>query len=109
MTVGKAAREARARLGLTQAEVAAMVDMNPMVYSRVERGKRVPSTGMPRRLSRALRISTDALLGLSRPDKEARRNEQKAPPLLRRWVTRARELDEEKLEALVTMARVLSR
>lgn len=107
--MGKAAREARARLGLTQAEVAAMVDMHPMVYSRVERGKMLPSTGMLRRLSMALRISTDELLGLARPDKEARRGEQKEPPLLRRLVTLARELDEEKLEALVVMARALSR
>ncbi|HZI13762.1 MAG TPA: helix-turn-helix transcriptional regulator [Myxococcus sp.] len=107
--VGKAAQEARARLGLTQAEVAAMVEMHPMVYSRVERGKMVPSTGMLRRLSMALRTPTDELLGLARPDKQARRGAQKEPPLLRRLVTLARELDEEQLKALVTMARVLTR
>jgi transcriptional regulator with XRE-family HTH domain len=107
--VGKAAREARARLGLTQAEVAAMVDMHPMVYSRVERGKMVPSGTTLRRLSMALRVSTDELLGLSRPDKQTRQGAQKEPPLLRRLVTLARELDEDQLEALVTMARALSR
>lgn len=109
MMVGKAMREARARLGLTQVEVAAMVDMHPMVYSRVERGKMVPSTGMMRRLSMALRTPTDELLGLARPDKEARSSARKEPPLLRRLVTLARELDEEQLEALVVMARALSR
>lgn len=107
--VGKAAREARARLGLTQVEVAALVDMHPMVYSRVERGKMVPSAGMLRRLSMVLRVSTDELLGLARPGKEERRDLEKEPPLLRRLVTLARELDEPKLEALVTMARALAR
>ncbi|ABF87553.1 DNA-binding protein [Myxococcus xanthus DK 1622] len=109
MMVGKAAREARARLGLTQVEVAALVDMHPMVYSRVERGKMVPSAGMLRRLSMVLRISTDELLGLARPGKDERRELEKEPPLLRRLVTLARELDDVKLEALVTMARALTR
>ncbi|RKG72844.1 helix-turn-helix domain-containing protein [Corallococcus terminator] len=107
--VGKAAREARARLGLTQAEIAATVGMNSMVYSRVERGKMVPSATMLCKLSMALRVTTDELLGLARPDTEARREAQKEPPALRRLVTLARELDEEKQEALVAMARALSR
>ncbi|RKG91687.1 XRE family transcriptional regulator [Corallococcus praedator] len=107
--VGKAAREARARLGLTQAEVAATVGMNSMVYSRVERGKMVPSATMLCKLSMALRVSSDELLGLARTETEARREAQKEPPALRRLVTLARELEEEKLDALVAMARALSR
>lgn len=107
--VGRTAREARLRLGLTQAEVAALVDMHPMVYSRVERGKMVPGSGTLKRLSLALGISADELLGLSRPDKKTRRGAEKEPPLLRRLTTLARDLDEEQLEALVTVAKAMSR
>ena len=50
-----------------------------------------------------------AALGLARPDAEARREVRKEPAALRRLMTLARELEEEKLDALVTMARALSR
>jgi transcriptional regulator with XRE-family HTH domain len=104
-TVGRAASAARARLGLTQAEVAALVDLHPMVYSRLERGMMLPSAATLRRLSMALRVSCDELLGLSRPDDEARHAAEKEPPLLRRLMTLARALSEKQLEALVTVAR----
>ena len=41
--IGEAAREARQRAGLTQAEVASLVEITSMVYSRMERGKVMPS------------------------------------------------------------------
>lgn len=104
-TVGKAAREARARLGLTQAEVATLVELHPMVYSRLERGMMLPSALTLRRLSMALRVSSDELLGLARAGDEARRGALKEPPLLRRLVTLARGLSEKQLQALVSVAR----
>jgi transcriptional regulator with XRE-family HTH domain len=109
-TFGDAVRAARARLGLTQVEVATLLDMHPMVYSRMERGKALPRLGTLRKLAGVLRSSTDELLGLARPGKTARGAKQRRePPLLRRLVTLARELDEEKLKALVVMASALSK
>ena len=108
-TFGDAVRAARARLGLTQVEVAELLDMHPMVYSRMERGKALPRMGTLRKLAMVLRTSTDELMGLSRPPGKARRGAEKESPHLRRLVTLARELDEEKLKALVTMASALSR
>jgi transcriptional regulator with XRE-family HTH domain len=109
-TFGDAVRTARARLGLTQVEVATLLDMHPMVYSRMERGKALPRMGTLRKLALVLRSSTDELLGLARPGKAARRGAQpKEPPLLRRLVTLSRGLDEEKLKALVHVASALSK
>ncbi len=109
-TVGDAVRAARARLGLTQAEVAALVGMHTMVYSRMERGKALPRMGTLRKVAMVLRTSTDELLGLAHLEKEARRGaRKKESPLLRRLVTLAQGLDEEKLRALVVVAGALSK
>jgi transcriptional regulator with XRE-family HTH domain len=103
---GMALRKARARRGLTQAEVAALLDIHPMVYSRMERGKMLPRAATLRKAAMALRTSTDELLGLSR---EARREKKKESPLLRRLMTLSEALDEDKLKALVTVAGALGR
>ncbi|NVJ12771.1 helix-turn-helix domain-containing protein [Myxococcus sp. AM010] len=105
-TFGKAVREARGRLGLTQVEVAALLDMHPMVYSRMERGKMLPRVSTLRRVARVLRTSTDALLGLAR---EGREGAKQPSALQRRLMTLAEMLDEEQLKALVVMASALSR
>ncbi|AEI67878.1 transcriptional regulator [Corallococcus macrosporus DSM 14697] len=99
-------REARARLGLTQVEVAALLDMHPMVYSRMERGKMLPRVSTLRRVAMVLRTSTDELLGLAR---ESRAGAKKPSSLQRRLMTLAETLDDEKLKALVVMASALSR
>ncbi|MGZ3457068.1 MAG: helix-turn-helix domain-containing protein [Archangium sp.] len=67
-TIGEAARNARLRAQLTQADVAEMVDLVTEVYGRIERGGMVPSVPTLLRLCRALRISADELLGLAGPD-----------------------------------------
>ncbi|MBZ4419791.1 helix-turn-helix domain-containing protein [Myxococcus sp. RHSTA-1-4] len=105
-TFGKALREARARRGLTQVEVASLLDMHPMVYSRMERGKMLPRVSTLRKVATVLRTSTDELLGLAR---ESRSGAKKQAPLLRRLVTLSETLDEEKLKALVIMAGALGR
>ncbi|QSQ21134.1 helix-turn-helix transcriptional regulator [Pyxidicoccus parkwayensis] len=105
-TFGKALREARARRGLTQVEVAAMLDIHPMVYSRMERGRMLPRVSSLRKVAMVLRTSTDELLGLAR---EARPGAKKESPLLRRLMTLSEDLDEEKLKALVVMASALGR
>ena len=59
-----AARAARLRLGLTQAEVAKKVRLKSGVYGRVERGAMVPSVPTLRRICETLGISSDVLLSL---------------------------------------------
>jgi transcriptional regulator with XRE-family HTH domain len=48
--LGDAARAARLRLGLTQAEVAKKVGLKSGVYGRVERGMMMPSVPTLRRI-----------------------------------------------------------
>lgn len=62
--VGAAARAARMRAGLTQADVADRIGIASEVYGRLERGKMLPSVPTLFRLCLALQISADVSLGL---------------------------------------------
>lgn len=64
-TVGEAARLARMRAGLTQADVAARIGVAPEVYGRMERGKMLPSVPTLLRMSLALRTNPDDLMGIA--------------------------------------------
>jgi transcriptional regulator with XRE-family HTH domain len=66
--LGDAARAARLRLGLTQAEVAKKVGLKSGVYGRVERGMMMPSVPTLRRMCETLGISSDVLLSLGARD-----------------------------------------
>ncbi|MFY0570130.1 helix-turn-helix domain-containing protein [Archangium lansingense] len=70
-SLGDAARAARLRMGLTQAEVAKKVRLKSGVYGRVERGAMVPSVPTLRRICETLAISSDALLSLGTQAHEA--------------------------------------
>jgi transcriptional regulator with XRE-family HTH domain len=70
--IGEAARTARQRAQLTQADVAELVDLVTEVYGRIERGGMVPSTPTLVRICQALRISADELLGLAGPNGQLR-------------------------------------
>jgi transcriptional regulator with XRE-family HTH domain len=113
--IGEAAREARQRAGLTQAEVASLVEITSMVYSRMERGKVMPSVPTLRRLCAVLSISADELLGLSgegaasEPTKDSRRKQDESSPGLRRLLTLVLRMDETQLQALTGMAGALLR
>ncbi|WP_309890928.1 helix-turn-helix transcriptional regulator [Archangium sp.] len=61
-TLGEAARAARERLGLTQAQVARQTGIAPNVYGRIERGGMMPAVPTLRKLVLALGISADVLL-----------------------------------------------
>ncbi len=107
VTVGAAARVARARLGLTQADVAERVGIAMEVYSRMERGKVLPSVTTLRRLCQVLRIGADTLLGLDAeappaPPAEPAppRTQGEDPPRLRRLMRALRALDAEQLKAV---------
>ncbi|MFY2559342.1 helix-turn-helix domain-containing protein [Corallococcus terminator] len=110
VTIGTAARAARQNLGLTQAEVAERVELVSMVYSRLERGKMLPSVPSLYRLCRELGVSPEVMLDLGgeNPGKKSRSREE-ATPGLRRLQHLARKLDAEKLDALLHIATVLSR
>ena len=64
-TVGEAARMARMRAGLTQADVAGRIGVATEVYGRMERGKMLPSVPTLLRLSVALRSNPDELMGMA--------------------------------------------
>jgi transcriptional regulator with XRE-family HTH domain len=66
--LGEAAKAARLRLGLTQAQVAVKVGLRPGVYGRVERGHMMPSVPTLRRLCGTLGVSSDELLSLATPE-----------------------------------------
>ncbi|XXF78971.1 helix-turn-helix transcriptional regulator [Myxococcaceae bacterium GXIMD 01537] len=108
MTIGTTARAARDALGLTQAQVAEKVNLVPLVYSRLERGKMLPSVPTLLRICDTLDISADEALGRSIPGKEKKRSEE-ASENLRRLITLSRKLDEKQLEALVHVAQVMRR
>ncbi|MBZ4419221.1 helix-turn-helix transcriptional regulator [Myxococcus sp. RHSTA-1-4] len=106
ITVGAAARAARVRLGLTQADVAERVGIAMEVYSRMERGKVLPSVTTLRRLCQVLHIRSDALLGLEVEALDAPLEEGATtapgedPPRLRRLVRALRALDPAQLKAV---------
>ncbi|WP_095989011.1 helix-turn-helix domain-containing protein [Cystobacter fuscus] len=89
-TIGEAARTARERLGLTQAQVAQKAGMSAQVYGRIERGGMMPSVPALRRLAAALGVSPAVLLDMSprevpATDKDLSPETRKAVGLLRTW------------------------
>jgi putative transcriptional regulator len=59
-------REERARLNLTQADLAAMVDVSRKTINTVENGIFIPSTVLALRLARALGTSVESLFHLQK-------------------------------------------
>ena len=57
-------REERARLNLTQAELATMVGVSRKTINTVENGVFIPSTVVALRLARALGVSVESLFQL---------------------------------------------
>ncbi len=109
-TIGSAARTARERLGLTQAEVAALMDLSHVVYNRLERGRMLPSVPTLARLCETLKVSPETLLGLARPERGSRRKPaEEDPPSLHQLTGLARKLDERQRQVLIHMAKELLR
>ncbi len=63
--IGGAVRAARWRSALPLAQVATAVGLPPLAYSRLERGRLLPSIRTLIRLSKVLQTSSDILLGLA--------------------------------------------
>jgi transcriptional regulator with XRE-family HTH domain len=81
--IGHAARAARLRRRMTQAQVAAGIHLSREVYARLERGRMMPSTPTLWRLCTFLRLSSDDLLGIAPADLSARPAEVPRLELLR--------------------------
>ncbi|WP_338052887.1 helix-turn-helix transcriptional regulator [Pyxidicoccus trucidator] len=110
--IGKAARAAREHLGLTQVEVARLMDLSPIVYNRLERGRMLPSVSTLFRLCETLKVSPEVLLGFSRPTAKGKGGDKSFaddPPSLHHLTVLARKMDEPQRQALIHMAKVLLR
>jgi transcriptional regulator with XRE-family HTH domain len=79
-SIGKAARKARASLGLTQEDAAEQVGVSVEFYSRIERGTALPSLKTFVRMAVAFGMSTDKLLGLSEDEDAQRLIKEFSPP-----------------------------
>lgn len=61
--IGRAARDARRALQLTQEDAAERINVSVEFYARIERGNSLPSIGTFARMVSALGVSADVLLG----------------------------------------------
>jgi transcriptional regulator with XRE-family HTH domain len=114
--LGNAARAARHRAQLTQAEVASLIGISPVVYSRMERGMVLPSVPTLCRLCDALHVSSDTLLGRSgkaleatAPAQAGLSPEETAATHLRRLLALVPRMNDSQLQALTTVAAALLR
>ena len=109
--LGAAARVARGKAALTQADVAERVGVATEVYGRMERGKLLPRLLTFAKLCRVLGTDANGMLGLSpsapvqRLDTSRRPPEEPAP--VRRLLRLVRVMNREQLAALTSVARVL--
>ncbi len=108
--MGGALRTARLEAELTQADVAEHVGVATEVYGRMERGLLTPSVPSLRKLCLVLRLDANAVLGLGTRGaawlKEPASTSEE-PPTLRRLLRTLRQLGDEQLVALGSMARTL--
>ncbi|HLL82141.1 MAG TPA: helix-turn-helix transcriptional regulator [Longimicrobium sp.] len=110
--IGSAARAARQRARLTQADVAERLGIASEVYGRLERGLMLPSVVTLRKLCVALAVPADELLGLREPDGSFVAEPPPSygdSPELRRLLRRVQQLDRRKLRLLTLLAAALSR
>ncbi|WP_044188990.1 helix-turn-helix transcriptional regulator [Hyalangium minutum] len=112
-TIGAAARAARMRLELTQADVAERIEVATEVYGRLERGGMLPSVQTLLRLCHELNVSADELLGLSHHTPSPRTSEAPSLPSerpeIRRLLRNLRQLDPSYVKLLGLVAKALLR
>jgi transcriptional regulator with XRE-family HTH domain len=112
-TIGAAARAARMRLELTQADVAERIDVATEVYGRLERGGMLPSVQTLLKLCHELNVSSDELLGLSLHGPSTRTVEAPSAPSerpeIRRLLRSLRQLDSSHMKLLGLVAKALLR
>lgn len=106
-SMGKAVRQARESLGLTQVEVAEHLGITPQYYGRIERGNAFPGVSTLVRMIHVLDVSADTLMGRDRVrrgrDAEWRMHTQADSPELRRLVRRLRNVSADTLRLISTL------
>jgi transcriptional regulator with XRE-family HTH domain len=115
--VGEVAREARQRVGLTQADVAERVGLATEVYGRLERGRMLPSVPSLRKLCIVLRTPSDSFLGLNSGEvatwvaeaESITPPEADESPELRRLMRTLRKLDASQLKLISLVAAALQK
>ena len=109
--IGAAARAARMKTGLTQAEVAELLGIATEVYGRLERGAMLPSVETLMRISASLGVPPNQLLGLGGPEERGveRSEARRDSPELRRLLRRVEGLDRRKLRLLSLIAAEMGR
>lgn len=68
MNIGEVIKRRRQSRGMTQAELAALLNVTPQAVSRWEMGISYPDIAMVPKISGVLRVSADELLGIGRQD-----------------------------------------
>jgi transcriptional regulator with XRE-family HTH domain len=109
--IGSAARSARLRTGLTQADLAEQLDLAVEVYGRLERGQMLPSVPTLHQLCVSLGLSADEVLGFL-PEGGARRLQPppvEESPEVRRVSRQLSRLNRRKLQLLGALVRLLAR
>jgi transcriptional regulator with XRE-family HTH domain len=111
--MGAALKAARLRAGLTQAQAAEKVGLAAGVYGRLERGGMMPSVQTLRRISAALKVPSDTLLGLTSSEVtawvDAVPEAPQEPAELRRLSRNLRKLSTSDLKVLHVVALALAR
>lgn len=98
-------RSSREKRGYNQAELATRAGLQPAAISHFETGQRSPSFDNLRKLSDALNVSVDYLLG--RIDEEQHGQGMGAAPRARQLFRHAENLSDESFDFLETMAKAL--
>ena len=70
MPVANRIKNRRAKLGITQTELARAAKLTPAAISQFESGARKPSFDALSKLATALKVTTDYLLGMKKPGYE---------------------------------------
>lgn len=110
--IGAAARVARTRLGLSQADAAERAGISSEFYARIERGGTLPSTPTLVAMADALQVSADVLLGrrrgpIRRPTRQAADEPESRE--FRRLLRRARKANPKTLRLLNLVAGAIER
>jgi transcriptional regulator with XRE-family HTH domain len=98
MDLGEKIKTLRKKLGLSQGELAAKVEINPTHLSRLETGRYQPSVELLKKLSDVFEVTTDSLLGAA--DEQAPEVKIQNRPLVDR-IRLIETLDEADQQALV--------
>lgn len=114
-SIGSASREARKSLELTQEDAAERIGVSAEFYARIERGNALPSVQTFARISAALGVSADTLLGLHTRDRSdaqpmwASASPPSDSPEIRRLVRRLRKATPATLRLVTMLVKELER